>query len=942
VKRSLLSLLATLSLVVAALPFAPVAASASSTSTYTAIVTVSPPPNSTYVGSGGGDGWGLGFMPSKVFNVFHHAPTLQVACHMQIDATACPANGALTWPVTVTDSAGGNFAVQAQPSLWVNQATGRLYVYATQTSTLTAGVVCVDTNANTANPFCGFTPLSAAGDAPLQNAISNISNAVVVGSNFYAVNFTSSLSSTPGANKGTENKLMCFSLTTFTSCAATPYPLALGTGTVNVNSYPSPSITVVGTDIIVPFSTTAGNYLTCFDTVAAATCSGTWPATVGDAPSSGGGGLPMLNSAGTPDGYCTRTGFQCVTLSGAAMTAPAGFTLASGEGWAGPPVVLGTRIYAPSYVGAGYGVDCFDFATNAECPHYPLALANYNLAYSINLDPNRLGCLWVNSDDGSGQIQNFDAFTTGGCGATGDRVLISQFVAPSAACAPTTYQSMQILSPAPSAYTSGTVQFQDAAGAPLAGIPTLTFDGTGSVSLSAYNLSTASALPQALINLNGPAVAGLPVTVQLTWSASSASSCALIPTPVGGVDDTLTQNPDSSVSANVTWTAPVSDGDSAITDYTATALPGDETCTSTTLSCTIKGLSAGTQYTFTVTASNAVGTSTPTSSAPAFVPPTYVLTYNAGVGTTGKAPVATAPKYNSGSTVTVLGAGTLAKANYAFGGWDTAADGSGTTYKPGASLIISGNTTLYPVWLALCKITYSNGAGAKGKAPASPVNPVPVGSSIVAPGAGTLTRANYVFAGWSTSANGSGPVYAPGASITITGPTTLYPVWTALYKLTYSAGGVTGAVPVDGNNPYRAGTYATVAGGGTLSKPGFTFAGWNTSSKGTGASYPVGSSLLMSANITLYPMWLSTFQSLVGTNPQVLAGTSFTVSVTAGSGSGAVKYVLAGDTTGGSCVLHGNVIFSDSNGVCTVKVTKAAQGIYPAASLVIPVTFYDN
>lgn len=56
----------------------------------------------------------------------------------------------------------------------------------------------------------------------------------------------------------------------------------------------------------------------------------------------------------------------------------------------------------------------------------------------------------------------------------------------------------------------------------------------------------------------------------------------------------------------------------------------------------------------------------------------------------------------------------------------------------------------------------------------------------------------------------------------------------------------------------------------------------------------------------------------------------------------AIHYVLAGDTTGGSCVLHGNVIFSDSNGVCTVKVTKAAQGIYPAASLVIPVTFYDN
>ena len=59
--------------------------------------------------------------------------------------------------------------------------------------------------------------------------------------------------------------------------------------------------------------------------------------------------------------------------------------------------------------------------------------------------------------------------------------------------------------------------------------------------------------------------------------------------------------------ATVSWTAPASNG-GAITSYTATASTGEH-CVTEATSCTIEGLTNGTEYTFTVTASNAFGIS---------------------------------------------------------------------------------------------------------------------------------------------------------------------------------------------------------------------------------------------------------------------------------------------------------------------------------------------
>jgi len=77
----------------------------------------------------------------------------------------------------------------------------------------------------------------------------------------------------------------------------------------------------------------------------------------------------------------------------------------------------------------------------------------------------------------------------------------------------------------------------------------------------------------------------------------------------------------------------------------------------------------------------------------------YRVIYDGNGSTSGTTP-ADSMIYEEGDTITVLGnIGALKRSGYAFNGWNTAADGSGTDYKAGSTFSMgTSNITLYAKW----------------------------------------------------------------------------------------------------------------------------------------------------------------------------------------------------------------------------------------------------
>ncbi|WP_164821249.1 InlB B-repeat-containing protein [Paenibacillus koleovorans] len=237
----------------------------------------------------------------------------------------------------------------------------------------------------------------------------------------------------------------------------------------------------------------------------------------------------------------------------------------------------------------------------------------------------------------------------------------------------------------------------------------------------------------------------------------------------------------------------------------------------------------------------------------------YTITYDGNMNTAGNPPADPGSSlYNS--TITLGNSGTLSKTGYTFDGWNTQADGLGTSYQVGASYTVgASNTTLYAKWtINNYPVTYY-GNGSSGGAPPSTQNHNYDSTVTVLGNTGSLVKTGHTFSHWNTQADGNGTDLSPNGTFTMGAEAkTLYAVWSInSYKITYNGNGSTfGNVPTDDDEHKYNSTVTLKSNTGTLSKTGYTFTGWNTTANGNGTSYAEGADYTMGpTDVTLYAEW---------------------------------------------------------------------------------------
>ena len=192
--------------------------------------------------------------------------------------------------------------------------------------------------------------------------------------------------------------------------------------------------------------------------------------------------------------------------------------------------------------------------------------------------------------------------------------------------------------------------------------------------------------------------------------------------------------------------------------------------------------------------------------------------------------------------------------SFTFRAWNTAKDGSGTDYAPGASYTVDADLALYAQW-----------------------DSKTVTAAVTLP---ELSHAGASFLGWAMSTDAETGITG---SYTPTDDVTLYAIWESnTFTVSYNANGGTGApaaqtkdsgvaltlsdiVPTRANTSAGSYTVTLDANGGSVSPTSlnaarttsYTFKNWNTAADGSGTGYAPSAAYSTDANVTLYAQWES-------------------------------------------------------------------------------------
>jgi uncharacterized repeat protein (TIGR02543 family) len=280
---------------------------------------------------------------------------------------------------------------------------------------------------------------------------------------------------------------------------------------------------------------------------------------------------------------------------------------------------------------------------------------------------------------------------------------------------------------------------------------------------------------------------------------------------------------------------------------------------------------------------------------------TYAIAYDGNSNSGGSVPSPGSFTTGGVNYTVESNAGSLTLDGYSFGGWNTAADGSGTTYAPGSSLTTTSDVTLYALWLTNRTVSYEGNGATSGSVPTAEVSGEG-GLYTVAGNTGSLERTGYVFGGWNTAADGSGTTYLAGSgTITLAGDLTLFALWVlpeppapapepAVCAVEFDANGGAGVAPMQ---TVECGGSIELAAAGTMARPGHTFSQWCAAPAGAGTCYSAGDRITVSSSATLFAQWLVngtvTYDlngATGGSLPPVgsaVVGNSYTVAANSGS-----------------------------------------------------------
>lgn len=193
---------------------------------------------------------------------------------------------------------------------------------------------------------------------------------------------------------------------------------------------------------------------------------------------------------------------------------------------------------------------------------------------------------------------------------------------------------------------------------------------------------------------------------------------------------------------------------------------------------------------------------------------------------------------------------------YTFQTWNTKADGTGNTYRPGDSITLTGDITLYAQWKAnqyAVAFDANKGAGTMGEQTFQYDVKQALSGNM-------FTRDGYTFTGWNTKPDGSSTAYTDKQEVVnLTaqngGKVTLYAQWKAApSQLAYDANSDTATGETTATSGVTDQTVNAADNG--YENQGYTFTGWNTKPDGTGSTIQPGDAVKLPAGgMTVYAQW---------------------------------------------------------------------------------------